>query len=368
MFLPKKIRVGFQNRRDTYTGKLAYVIYYDELNKLRKEKSFESWRAKDIDPQEFNNEPTEGFVLNKKTGGYSSGWNHRSTYIRVYDPRGFEVEISVSNLLYILRDCYCHPGKGLEGKFVYAWDGTELLLLSCAAKEYTEHLEKTKSIDKGIVSKKDLKEGYIYNNAKGESFIYLGHQWFSYFSGWCKLESGRRSHVFVSTKHTTEALNNIMRYLMYDLSTLYGGDEKSELYQELKTKLEETNYVKPVKEFSFSASSASSDVDHHTALLSPDKKIVHIIVRNCCYNYYRGGSKYHFKYDTYYIDGKGKLHADTSDKYVKDYVNSKYPLCTCGRYSNNLTTFAALKKDYKEVTLDNRTPNLIFDDNQPKGR
>jgi hypothetical protein len=27
-----------------------------------------------------------------------------------------------------------------------------------------------------------------------------------------------------------------------------------------------------------------------------------------------------------------------------------------------------LKKDYKEVTLGSRTPNLVFDDNQPKGK
>ena len=30
IFIPKKINVGYQNRSDTYTGKLAYVIYYDE--------------------------------------------------------------------------------------------------------------------------------------------------------------------------------------------------------------------------------------------------------------------------------------------------------------------------------------------------
>lgn len=27
IFIPRKIKVGFNNRKDTYTGKLAYVIY-----------------------------------------------------------------------------------------------------------------------------------------------------------------------------------------------------------------------------------------------------------------------------------------------------------------------------------------------------
>ena len=30
IFIPKKIHVGFQTRHDTYTKKLAYIIYEDE--------------------------------------------------------------------------------------------------------------------------------------------------------------------------------------------------------------------------------------------------------------------------------------------------------------------------------------------------
>jgi hypothetical protein len=33
LFIPKKIKVGFQNRTDTYTGKLGYVIHQDENGK-----------------------------------------------------------------------------------------------------------------------------------------------------------------------------------------------------------------------------------------------------------------------------------------------------------------------------------------------
>mgnify|MGYP003293415702 CR=1 FL=1 len=40
IFIPKKIKVGFQTREDTYTKKLAYVIYYDTQGKLRKDKLF----------------------------------------------------------------------------------------------------------------------------------------------------------------------------------------------------------------------------------------------------------------------------------------------------------------------------------------
>ena len=93
IYIPEKIKVGYQNRNDTYTKKLAYVIYYDEKGKLRKETSWNSWRDEKIEPDDFDNEPTRGFVLNKKVGGDRYGWNPRQTYTRVYDPRGFEFEI-----------------------------------------------------------------------------------------------------------------------------------------------------------------------------------------------------------------------------------------------------------------------------------
>ena len=44
LYIPDKIKVGYQKREGTYTGKLAYVIYYDEKGKLRKEASWNSWR------------------------------------------------------------------------------------------------------------------------------------------------------------------------------------------------------------------------------------------------------------------------------------------------------------------------------------
>lgn len=113
-----KIKVGFQNRENTYTKKLAYVIYEDHKGVLRKRASWESWRDEKIEPVDHDNEPTSGFVLNKKVGDYVSDWNHRQAYVRVYDPRGFEFEITIENLLYILENANSIKGKGLEGEFV----------------------------------------------------------------------------------------------------------------------------------------------------------------------------------------------------------------------------------------------------------
>lgn len=184
IYIPKKIKVGYQNRYDTYTKKLAYVIYYDEKNKLRKETSWNNWRDEKIEPDDFDNEPTRGFVLNKKVGDYSGDWgNHRQAYCRIYDPRGFEFEITINNLLYILENCDCLKGKGLDGEFVYGWDGKDLILIPVDSPDYKEIKTRTDKIQNGKKFKgKDLIIGATYLTKNNEQWIYMGR-----FDKWEKL-------------------------------------------------------------------------------------------------------------------------------------------------------------------------------------
>lgn len=177
IYIPNKIKVGYCNRKDTYTGKLAYVIYYDENGKLRKETSWQNWRDKDIDPDDFENVPTEGFVLNRKAGGVEEqwGWNARKTYCRVYDPRGFEFEIDIVNLLFILEHCDSIKGKGLIGKFIYGWDGKDLVLLPVDSSDYKKHMELSKVVNSNNkIKAKDLKIGATYINKNNEEYVYMG--------------------------------------------------------------------------------------------------------------------------------------------------------------------------------------------------
>jgi hypothetical protein len=175
IFVPKKINVGFVNRQDTYTNKLAYIIYFDEKNVLRKEISWNNWRDKKIDSIIYNNEPLSGFVLNKKAGGYSTGWNHRQTYCRVYDPRGFEFEITIHNLLYILENANSIKGKGLDGNFIYGWEGKELILLPIDAPDYKEIKKYTDIIlENKTIKPKDLILGATYLTKDDKEYIYMG--------------------------------------------------------------------------------------------------------------------------------------------------------------------------------------------------
>jgi hypothetical protein len=176
-FIPKQIKVGYNERSNTYTGKLGYVIYYDQKNVLRKERSWQSWRQDNLGFNDYPNEPLEGFVLNKHVGGYKSDWNFRQSYCRIYDPRGFEFEITIENLLWILDWEDCMHGKGLTGKYVYGWIGDQLVLIPCCTDDYKVSQEYSdRMFNESNLKTKDLVPGASYK-VKNETtpYIFIGN-------------------------------------------------------------------------------------------------------------------------------------------------------------------------------------------------
>lgn len=173
LFIPKKIRVGYQNRPDTYTKRLAYVIYYDNKGKIRKEVSWKSWVDPKIPADEFENKPQSGFVLNKNVERFR--WSHFGSgrsYIRIYDPRGIEFEITPENLIGILMNTTCSK-RGLDGEFVYAWVGGDLVVLPTNSEEYQQAVQYT-NLQDAKVSLRTMKEGCSFTTKKGEEIIYVG--------------------------------------------------------------------------------------------------------------------------------------------------------------------------------------------------
>lgn len=166
--------------------------------------------------KEFNNEFLEGFVLNKKAGDYASGWNHRQAVCRIYDPRGFEIEISIENLLYILEHTNSIVGKGLEGKFKYGWASKKLVLLPQNCPEIADMTEFTKIQEKSI-SSKDLEVGKFYKNKQNEEVIYLGKHNVWHRGGKTK------KHVFFNEKNSdithSSTINHIAEKLEKDISS-----------------------------------------------------------------------------------------------------------------------------------------------------
>lgn len=213
IYIPKKIKVGYQKRDDTYSKKLAYVTYYDDKGVLRKENSWNGWIEKNQGIDDFDNEPMEGFVLNRNVGGakQSYGWNTRIEKVRVYDPRGFEFEIDIPNVLFILQECTSAKGKGLEGTFVYGWNGTSLVLLPTSCEEYKKSTSFT-DLQANSVSTKDLVNGRSYKTKKQADLVYLGKfNWFelAYSRSGTDSWSSKKKFIFSDDKNNIIALTNI---------------------------------------------------------------------------------------------------------------------------------------------------------------
>jgi len=172
LFIPSKIRVGFRKRSDTFTGMLAYVIYYDEKGKIRKEKSWTGWCDDSITTLEIDNDPRNGYIFNKgvKRDGH---WGSGRSVIRVYDPRDFEFEISVDNLIGLLMHSDVSKRDIVED-CVFAWSGADLVLLPTNSVEYTESVEYTAK-QSLKVSARDLVVGRQYGQKKHSGILtYIG--------------------------------------------------------------------------------------------------------------------------------------------------------------------------------------------------
>ncbi len=215
LFIPSKIKVGFQERKDTFTGKLAYVIYFDEKGVLRKETSWKSWIDPKIETIEIENSPRAGYIFNKGQQRYGH-WGSGRSVIRVYDPRDFEFEISVDNLIGLLMHSDVSKRDIVE-ECVYAWAGKELVLLPTNSEEYKQSVEYTKKQSEKI-SSKDLLKGCSYNQKKAdESLIYVGHfEWFDWGYNRDYSKNAHRSlgkkHVFYNEKHKSFSVPSVSTF------------------------------------------------------------------------------------------------------------------------------------------------------------
>lgn len=250
IFIAPKIKVGFQKRSDTFTGQLAYIIYYDEKGKLRKEKSWETWRDKTIDPQEFDNAPMDGFTLNKDIKRYSGGWfSSNRTMIRVHDPRGFEFEVTTENLIGILMHTDCLR-RGLIGQFVYAWAGTELVLLPTNSEEYQNATKYTSGLAKNV-STKSLVPGVSYRTKREGDVIYMGRlNWYEYKGAlYCNKLGVRREekvHVFTNDDGKSFFKKSPSNFLSEPNS-----DQPVSNYAELMDKFNSKNYANKIVKYDF---------------------------------------------------------------------------------------------------------------------
>ena len=186
IFIPKTIHVGFGHPGWGYNSdrsryklprpetELGFVIYEDEKGKLRQQPSWDSWRDKDVDPKKFDNVPTAGFMINKAAGGQRYSWEKRQNYARVYDPRGWEFEITMENLVFLLKATGYDKENGF-GPVVYAWDKGKLVVLPTNSMEYENSVRQTKTVfDGDFIKPENFVVGNVYRRRSEATSLYLG--------------------------------------------------------------------------------------------------------------------------------------------------------------------------------------------------
>lgn len=175
-FIPEKIEVTFKKRSDTFFGKLSYLTYINKHGVLKCSKSWNTWGDKDIPKESLENIPTSGFMVNKQiTRG---GYRYRSEWVRISDPRGFDIEIPIENLIWILDyEGVVKGSKELTGEFVYSWLNEEkLILLPCDSDVYRDSKKETEKVIAAKISKSTLVPGALYKRSTyEEDVIFVGN-------------------------------------------------------------------------------------------------------------------------------------------------------------------------------------------------
>jgi hypothetical protein len=87
----------------------------------------------------------------------------------------------------------------LEGKFVYAWSGSQIVLLPICSQEYRSSLEFL-DLKSQKIPKSDIIEGHTYLTKDKVNVMYLGrHPWFDKRTRYyCGKLTGQKKHIFLN--------------------------------------------------------------------------------------------------------------------------------------------------------------------------
>lgn len=131
--IPEKVYVGFQSRHLSETVPLGFMVPYtnDEAGKSRM-RTVDSWgmqgTTKEFKSVILDNKPMIGFKIGQSIKR-SSGWSGKgNSYLRVEDPRGFELEITIENFVMCMQNNIIEDGELIQ-ECVWARDGNRNLLI-----------------------------------------------------------------------------------------------------------------------------------------------------------------------------------------------------------------------------------------------
>lgn len=262
--IPNELYVGLQIRKTKGNvisadgGKnvaLGFASYKNEKGEIQ-HPSLEQWRDKDIPRMCYDNTPTIGMSV----AGSVKRWSTSNKCIRVEDPRGFQLEITIENFIEIIRNCTLNKGV-IRDEMVWGWDGSTVKLIKVGSEDYNTGIENFNVKMSASISLKDIKPGYIVRLKNGKVGKYLG-AWYIIVDDY--------SNKFVGDilSHNLSRLTMTKRHylidtgsdIIYSPSIVIKKIEKSdeEDISSIKSYLEEK--IKKTMKYSYSRSLADREV------------------------------------------------------------------------------------------------------------
>lgn len=170
IFIAKRIKVGYKKVSDKV---ISYPIYWDEVNVIRKEDSWNKWRDKSLGESEYSNELCSGFKLVEFRNSYSFRFGYRDSHVLLSHPLGFIFEITISNFYELVMVDGVQNGT-INGSQVLSWEKGELYLLSKRSELYAEACRFTERLYNNEPAKIVMQPGRVYKMRNGSRFLYLG--------------------------------------------------------------------------------------------------------------------------------------------------------------------------------------------------
>lgn len=193
--IPEKVYVGFQGRRGQDEVPLGFMTPYtdDEAGKKR-QATVDQWAGgrgyganKTFNSVIIDNEPMYGFRLGRairRSGHFGSG----ASYVRIEDPRGFELEISIENLVAVLEDVAMERCEFVGALIWGRVAGSQKNLLMAVDSDLYRGAVKTKAAVAQALPCKDFSIGDKIEAVTGETGIYMGMM-FGVADGWKEPET-----------------------------------------------------------------------------------------------------------------------------------------------------------------------------------
>lgn len=167
----KELVVGYHENfnLDIDKAPLAFLTYdtHDAASKKRID-TVKNWYGSEK-MCNLDNPPLSGFTFVDVVSRYRT----KNKLMRVFDPRGFIVEVSIDILLEIMQSATIKNGV-IQEKCFWARKGAENILIPENTPLHEQYLNETVYAKAANILTKNLKVGGLYINKDGKKYFYLG--------------------------------------------------------------------------------------------------------------------------------------------------------------------------------------------------